>query len=522
MKSWIPALLLLYACSSQPAPESAEPEHVQVAPTAAAQVAAPPVIREGIIDSTGAVPPMPREARGVWIATVGNMDWPSRAGLPVDSQKAELRAILDHVVRMRMNLVIFQVRPMGDALYASSLEPWSEFLTGTMGKAPEPFYDPLAFAITEAHARGLELHAWFNPYRARTASARSAIAPTHISRTKPQLVRSYGGQLWMDPGEKQVQDHSLRVIADVVRRYDVDGIPLDDYFYRYLEYRKGRAIDFPDEPSWRRYRASGGTLSRADWRRRNVDEFVRRLYATVHAIKPQVKLGISPFGIWRPGYPASVRGLDAYVELYADSRKWLNNGWVDYFVPQLYWTIDAQHQGYAALLDWWAGENRHNRHIWAGNAPFLVRGTSQKGWPAEEIPQQIGITRDHPGASGNVHFNMTSLLHNRGGVADALARTAYNYVALMPRSEWLDSAAPPPPHIRLNGATLEIAAQAGEPAFLYAVRMKLADGWHAETIPAHQARFPIPHEQGVAPKVVSVTAVDRNGNESVPVQITLD
>jgi uncharacterized lipoprotein YddW (UPF0748 family) len=504
MKVVLTAVLLFAACS-QPVPEP-EPPRVAI---------------EGVVDTAGVIPPMPREARGVWVASVGNMDWPSRAGLPVDSQKAELRAILDRVRQLRMNLVILQVRPMGDALYASALEPWSEFLTGTMGQAPEPFYDPLAFAIEEAHLRGLELHAWFNPYRARSTNARSEISPTHIARARPDLVRAYGGHLWMDPGEHDVQQHSLRVIADVVTRYDVDGIHIDDYFYPYREYKAGKLIDFPDQPSWRRYQAAGGTLSRADWRRRNVDEFVRRMNDTIHAIKPHVKFGISPFGIWRPGHPSSVSGLDAYVELYADSRKWLNNGWLDYFVPQLYWAIGAPQQSYAALLDWWIGENRHHRHIWAGNASFRVR-PDPRGWPPEEIPQQIAITRVQDGASGNVHFNMTSLLRNHGGVSDAIAGTSYTYEALMPRSTWLDAAPPAAPSIRLNGTTLEISAPAGEPPFLYAVRLKSKAGWHAETIPAHQARYAIMRAPGEMPEIVGVTAVDRHGNESTAVQITLD
>ena len=502
------ALLVLAACS---APAGA--------PTRAP--AAPHVTIEGAIDTAGVIPPMPREARGVWVATVGNMDWPSRPGLPVAVQQDELRAILDYVKQMRMNLVIFQVRPMGDALYASAHEPWSEFLTGTMGRAPEPFYDPLAFAIEEAHARGLELHAWFNPYRARSDVARSEIARTHLARTRPDLVRSYGNQLWMDPGEKDVQQHSLRVIADVVARYDVDGIHIDDYFYPYLEYRNGKAIDFPDEPSWRAYQKSGGTLSRADWRRRNVDDFVRRMNDTIHAIKPDVKFGISPFGIWRPGHPPSVRGLDAYVELYADSRKWLNNGWLDYLVPQLYWPTHAPQQRYATLLDWWVGENTHQRHIWAGNATFRVR-RERNGWPPQTIPEQIAITRAQPGASGNVHFNMTSLLRNRGGVSEAIAGSSYTFEALMPRTPWLDASAPAAPHIRLNGTTLEIVAPAGEQPFLYAVRMKMQDGWHAETIPASQARYSVERAPGVVPGIVGVTAVDRHGNESPPVHITLD
>ena len=502
MKYLAVTLLIIAGCSAQAAPQ---PAHVSI---------------EGVPDTIGEIPAMPREARGVWIATVGNMDWPSRRGLPTDSQKAELRAILDRVKELNMNLVIFQVRPAGDALYASTLEPWSEYLTGTQGKAPDPYYDPLSFAIEEAHARGLELHAWFNPYRARHPSSRSDFAPLHLARTKPELVRKYGTHIWMDPGEAEVQEHSLKVISDVVKNYDVDGIHIDDYFYPYREYEKSKLIDFPDERSWRKYVAEGGTLERADWRRNNVDQFVQQLHETIHAIKPNVKFGISPFGIWRPGHPESVRGLDAYVELYADSRKWLNNGWLDYFTPQLYWKSDAPQQGYTPLLSWWVAENRHNRHIWVGNAAFRVR-RDQQNWTSDEIVHQVALTREEEGASGNVQFNMTSLMRNQGGVADALSTLSYPHHALMPRTPWLDNEPPPAPHIRVDGHTLEIHAAEGERPFLYAVRMKLRDGWHAEVIPAHQARYEILRAPGVMPEVVGVTAVDRNGNESRAVKVSL-
>jgi uncharacterized lipoprotein YddW (UPF0748 family) len=500
------AVIGLSAACSQPAPQPAPPP-VDIA-------------IEGVIDSTREIPPMPREARGVWVASVSNMDWPSKAGLSTDSQQAELRAILDRVKQLRMNLVILQVRPAGDALYASTLEPWSEYLTGTMGKAPEPFYDPLAFAISEAHARGLELHAWFNPYRARHPSAKSQAPPSHLSRARPDLVRKYGTHLWMDPGEPDVQEHSLRVILDVVKRYDIDGVHIDDYFYPYREYASGKLIDFPDEPSWRRYVNAGGRLSRADWRRRNVDDFVRRLHEAVRATKPSVKLGISPFGIWRPGHPSSVSGLDAYVELYADSRKWLNHGWLDYFAPQLYWQIAAPQQGYAALLQWWTGENRFQRHVWPGNAAYRVR-RDQQNWPPEEISRQIALTRDNPGASGNIHFNMRTLLRDQGGVASVIRDSAYTFEAIMPRTPWLDNEAPLPPRIRLNGHTLEITPARGEQPLLFAVRMKVQDGWHAETIPASQARYSIARARGVLPEVVGVTAVDRHGNESIAVKISI-
>src|SRR5882724_12073739 len=272
-------------------------------------------------------PPLAREFRGVWIATVANIDWPSKPGLTTAQQKAELISLLSHAAQLKLNAVIFQVRPACDALYDSKIEPWSEYLTGVMGKAPEPFYDPLAFALEEAHKRGLELHAWFNPYRALHKSHSGNISAGHISRTHPELVRSYGEYLWLDPGEREVQEYSLRVVMDVVKRYDIDGVQFDDYFY---PDPTGLNREFPDEASWRKYGVSG-KLSRADWRRENVNAFISRVYTSIKAAKPWVKFGVAPFGIWRPGEPAQITGFDAYASLYADSRKWLAEGWVDYF-----------------------------------------------------------------------------------------------------------------------------------------------------------------------------------------------
>lgn len=503
-KAALAAALTLVACSQQPAPAPA--------------IATIPKPVEAIVDTVIDVPEMPREARGVWVASVGNMDWPSRRDLPVDSQKAELIRILDRVQELRMNLVILQVRTAGDALYASSHEPWSEYLTGEMGRAPEPFYDPLAFAVNEAHARGLELHAWFNPFRARHPSARGNAAGNHFISTRPDLIRKYGTHLWMDPGEPAVQDHSLRVILDVVQRYDIDGVHIDDYFYPYREYEKnGKLIDFPDASSYQRYVDAGGTLNRADWRRDNVDRFVERLHTSIKEVKPSMKFGISPFGIWRPGYPASVVGLDSFVEIFADSRKWLNNGWLDYFVPQLYWLTDAPQQRYTALLDWWVAENRHNRHIWPGNAAFRVRDN----FPAEEITRQIALTRDNNGATGNIQFNMKALLRNQGGITDAMRTNSYTYDALMPRSPWLDSVPPPAPRVQMSRGELSITAGVGEPTMVYAIRMKMRDGWVVETIPANQARYPLVRAPGELPQVVAVTAVDRHGNESSAVTVWL-
>ncbi|MBZ8178514.1 glycoside hydrolase family 10 protein [Oscillatoria salina] len=397
--------------------------------------------------SSEVIPPPPeREFRGVWVATVINIDWPSKAGLTSQQQQAELIEILDRAAELNLNAVVFQVRPAADALYDSPYEPWSESLTGEMGKAPTPYYDPLAFAVEEAHKRGLELHAWFNPYRAYHEKATSPISANHISQTRPHLVKEHGKYLWLDPGEPEVQDYSIKVIMDVVRRYDIDGVHLDDYFYPY-----GADRYFPDEESWQKYLESGGTLTKDDWRRENNNMFVQRLYEGIKAVKPWVKFGISPFGIWRPGNPEQIKGLDAYQQLYADSRKWLANGWVDYFAPQLYWKIDQPEQSYPVLLSWWSEQNIQDRHLWVGNYTGRVSNTSELGWQAEEIIAQIEETRKELGATGNIHFSMKSLLENRGEITTKLANEVYANPALVPASPWLENRLPAQPIVAAEG-----------------------------------------------------------------------
>jgi uncharacterized lipoprotein YddW (UPF0748 family) len=336
-------------------------------------------------------PPIQREFRAAWVASVANIDWPSKPGLSTWEQQAELIAILNRSVALNLNAVILQVRPAADAFYDSPYEPWSEYLTGAEGRAPEPFYDPLAYAVAEAHKRGLELHAWFNPYRARHPSARGTVAQTHLSVTRPDLVRTYGRYLWMDPGEPEVRAQTLRVMLDVVKRYDVDGIHIDDYFYPYPEVGPdSQPIPFPDSTSYGRYVRGGGTLAINDWRRQNVDVLIRDIYRRTKALKPWVKVGISPFGIWRPGNPPEIAGFDAYDKLYADARKWLREGWLDYFVPQLYWPIAQTAQSYPTLLKWWMDENVMARHMWPGHNASRAAGTV---WPPDELLEQVRLTR---------------------------------------------------------------------------------------------------------------------------------
>jgi uncharacterized lipoprotein YddW (UPF0748 family) len=480
-------------------------------------------------------PPVHREFRAAWVATVGNIDWPSRPNLDTWSQQAELLAILDKAVALHLNAIIFQIRPGTDALYDSRLEPWSEYLTGRQGRPPEPAWDPLAFAVAEAHKRGLELHAWFNPYRARYAKPLSDAARTHVSRTSPSLVRQYGSYLWMDPGDPAVRAEALRVVLDVVKRYDIDGVHIDDYFYPYSENdASGHPIDFPDSATYARYRKGGGTLSRDDWRRHNVDLLVESLNRGVHATKPWVRFGVSPIGIWRPGNPPSVMpGFDAYQEIFADTRKWLRNGWVDYWVPQLYWAIDSP-QSYPVLLDWWASQNLKHRNLWIGNGLHRVTDSAQAqvgsraGWRADEIVQQVNLTRasigraPNGGATGNVFFSMKGLMRDVDSI-DAKLAPLYTEPALVPASAWLGGAIPPRPTATLiaSSATGEryvrLTPAAGSKPWLWLVRTLQGGQWTMEILP-NEVRL---HRLGMSgsgeiEKVV-VNVVDRIGNLSLVV-----
>ena len=395
--------------------------------------------QDATLKASDTPPTLRREFRGVWIATVGNEDWPSQPGLTAAQQQQELNGILDRAQALHLNAVLLQVRPACDALYASANEPWSPYLTGMMGKPPDTGYDPLQYAVDAAHQRGLEIHAWFNPFRALQSGEAAHFPPSsdHISRTHPEWARAYGGLLWLDPGLAAVRDYSLAVIADVVRRYDIDGVHLDDFFYPYqIKDPQGHPVDFPDAPTFAAYRAGGGKLSPSDWRRANIDDFVKRVYATVKRIKPYVKVGISPFGIWRPGHPAQIRGLDSYESLASDSRRWLHEGWVDYLSPQLYWRVEQTAQSYPALLSWWIGENALGRHLWPGL--YTSRAETPAGkWPTDEIEYQIKTTRGIAGASGNVHFSAHFLLPGDPATPNTLPQhlldTVYADLALVPR-----------------------------------------------------------------------------------------
>jgi uncharacterized lipoprotein YddW (UPF0748 family) len=463
-------------------------------------------------DENNFPPPPAREFRAAWIATVGNSCWPSKPGLSTAKQKAELIAMLDRAVALKLNAVIFQVRPACDAFYESSFEPWSEYLTGVQGRPPYPFYDPLAFGIAEAHKRGLELHAWFNPFRVRNIQILSPAAPNHVSKTHPQFVRSYGKYLWLDPGDPAARDYSERVIMDVVKRYDVDGVHCDDYFYPYAETNSaGKKIDFPDAATWKKFGASSG-LTRDDWRRSNANAFIEQIYHAIKAEKPWVKFGIAPFGIWRPKNPPSVSGFDAYAELYCDSRLWLREGWCDYLAPQLYWSIDSKKQSFPALLDWWENENPLHRHIWPGMNTLNAGGK----WPSSEIINEINVARRFP-EPGEIHWNIAALMKNYP-LDIALQQESYRQPALIPASPWLDATRPAKPNLEnaenYAGWKFQWDNNAGaKPARWWLLQSCVGTVWTTEILP--EGQFARTFAAG-RPDVVSLRAVDRTGNLSAP------
>lgn len=472
-------------------------------------------------------PPAPREFRAAWVATVSNIDWPSRKGLSSAEQQLEMRALLDRAVALKLNAVILQVRTSADALYASELEPWSEYLSGTQGVSPG--YDPLRNWIAEAHQRGLELHAWFNPFRARQSSLGSKPAANHVSRAHPQWVKRYGDQLWIDPGEPEAAAHTLAVVMDVLKRYDVDAIHIDDYFYPYPLKQPGddkADVDFPDQPSWQRYLDGGGRLERADWRRSNVDALIARLYAGIRQTKPWVRFGISPFGLGRPELrPPGIQGFSQYDKLFANVERWMAEGWLDYLVPQLYWPIDQQAQAFGALLDYWHQQNPRGRHVWPGlytSRVLPATGGDKSGWEPAEILNQIALVRSSKPGTGHVHFSMVSLQQNRRGLAGALAAQAYAVPALVPASPWLEASLPLAPLLKLTEirqGSVRLAMQAGsgsKPVLRWALWLRYGERWEFRV--AHKPEILLP-ASGL--DAVFVSAVDRVGNEGPRTRLAL-
>jgi uncharacterized lipoprotein YddW (UPF0748 family) len=371
-----------------------------------------------------------REFRGIWIATVENIDWPSNKNLSTDQQKKEFIDIINKLKKDKFNAVFIQIRPSCDAFYQSSLEPWSEWLSGKQGRAPQLFYDPLKFIIEECHKRAIEVHAWFNPFRSVMDIHSSNISANHISRLRPSWNVTYGQYKWLNPGLPQVRDYVLQVVLDVVKRYDVDGVHFDDYFYPYQVHGK----KFHDEKTFALY--SRGFNNLDDWRRDNINLFIKSVSENVKKVKPEIKFGISPFGIWKNKNTdpsgSLTSGSESYNSTYSDSRKWLKEGWVDYVAPQLYWNIGNRIADYKSLAEWW-NNNSFSKNVYLGQSIYKIGTDKNSAWHnGHEIPSQIKLNRNLEHIKGNVFFNTNSYLKNPLGLEDSIHINYYKYYAVSP------------------------------------------------------------------------------------------
>jgi uncharacterized lipoprotein YddW (UPF0748 family) len=383
------------------------------------------------------------EFRGVWIASVANIDWPKGGMTDPAAQRADFIRILDQHQRNGMNAMIVQIRPAADAFYPSSYEPWSEWLTGEQGKAPVPYWDPLAFMIEETHKRGMEFHAWLNPYRAVQTIGKSSIAADHITKRKPEWFLVYGDKKYFDPGNKDAQQFVVKVVRDIVKRYPVDAIHMDDYFYPYRIAGK----EFPDATSYAR---SGSILNKEDWRRSNVDSIILAISKAIKEEKKQVRFGISPFSVWRnqdkdPRGSDSRAGQTNYDDLYADILLWLEKGWIDYVTPQLYLEIGHDKIAYEKLLEWWS-KNAFGKHIYIGHGIYRVdEKTSVKWKNPNELPNQLKLLRQNPNVQGSIYFSSKSFDKNPNGWNDSLQNNYYKYPALVPSMDWISKEKPAAP-----------------------------------------------------------------------------
>jgi len=459
------------------------------------------------------LPKPAREFRAVWIATVDNIDFPSKRNLTIEQQKTEIIKDLELAESLKMNAVIFQVRPMCDAIYESKIEPWSEFLTGEMGKSQA--FDPLKFIVSEAHKRGILVHAWFNPYRAYHPSAKT-VSPNHITKRRPDLVRKYGNYLWLDPTDDEVKKYSLSVVLDVVKRYDIDGVHFDDYFYPYPITENGAKIEFPDDKNWQEYLATAQKLStpklrriplkRDDWRRSHVNQFIESVGREIKRIKPEIMYGISPFGV----------AEENYTNLYADAEKWLKDGTIDYFVPQLYWKSDRPNREFPLLLKFWESINAKKRHVWAGIGTYKIPSKTEN-FSAAEIIKQISYTREIQLTSGNIQFSFKSVRSDFDGIQKALRDNSYQRGAIIPQSNWIKTTKILAPKVSVKRDAQFVRAswteQGTKKAFWFIVYAKDKNGWSYSIVPSANKSIALSADRKV--EKIIVKSVDRLGNESV-------
>jgi uncharacterized lipoprotein YddW (UPF0748 family) len=480
-----------------------------------------------------------REFRGAWVHTVGNQQYKN---MTAAQMKQHFTDLLDEFEKAKINAVIFQVRPQADAFYANSIEPWSRFITGTQGVAPSPAWDPLQFMTDECHKRGMELHAWFNPYRV-TSNDSEVLCSEHLYFKNPYLFVKYGKQIYFDPGEPEARKHTLKVIADVVERYDIDAVHFDDYFYPYKIMEKGKVVDFPDSMSFAKYGEKDGFAqeTRNDWRRNNVNVLIEALNETIKKIKPWVKFGISPFGVWRnvssdPVGSNTDAGCENYDDLYADIKLWVEKGWIDYNVPQLYFDIGHPTADYETLIDWWS-KNNYGENLYIGqdiSKTVKVKSRKNENEFLNQLPRKMQLVRSNKNIHGNVWWSGYSIARNPNGFTDSL-KNYQTKIALMPKYKHIDTIAPDAvQNVRTEqtGEGLFLKWDAPEtddemqkPAY-YCIYLQPHPNKDYENI--EQFKYPVAITQKTEFKITdnhrfyTITALDRLQNESKPVLIIVE
>lgn len=473
-----------------------------------------------------------REFRGAWIQCVNGQFM----GMGTRQMQETLTYQLDRLKACGVNAIIFQVRPECDALYESTIEPWSRFLTGRQGEPPSPYWDPLAWMVEQCHRRGMELHAWINPYRAKTKTTRE-LARNHVAIRHPETVFAYDGQLILNPGLPENRDYICKVVADIVERYDIDGLHIDDYFYPYPV--AGQTI--PDDKEFAAY--NNGIRDRGDWRRYNVNVFMKQLYETIHKVKPWVKFGVSPFGIYRnkksaPTIGSNTNGLQNYDDLYADVLMWVNNGWVDYCVPQLYWPIGHKAADYETLIKWW-NKYAGKRHLYIGeDVERTAKSADLHNRNVNQLPAKRKLHDEMGNVNGTVLWYAKAVVDNVGNYGSLLEKVYWKYPAFVPTMPYIDGKAPK------KVRKMKILNMGGRPVLFW--KAPKGKGWKNEAVkyvvykfvggerddisnPSHIVAvttdefYEIPAsdiQPGVKVSYV-VTALDRMSNESKPRKETI-
>ncbi|WP_273277651.1 glycoside hydrolase family 10 protein [Maribacter polysiphoniae] len=488
-----------------------------------------------LVSSCSIIQPIPQpktEFRGAWVATVVNIDWPKNGADSIEKKKKDFLEILEFYDAMNFNAIIVQVRAAGDAFYASEYAPWSRFLTSKEGTPPPNDFDYLAWMINESHERGIEFHAWLNPYRATFDLKTEILSPTHDFNLHPEWMVKYGKKYYYNPGLPEVQKRMVDVMTELVSNYDIDAVHFDDYFYPY----KIKDETLKDSTTYTAYALPHQSLD--DWRRSNIDSLIMKVHKSIKQTKPWVQFGISPFGVWKnnstdPRGSDTKAGQTTYEDLYADPLTWMEQGWIDYLVPQVYWSMDLPVASHSKIVDWWS-KNSKNTNLYIGNGAYKVRNNSDKAWDnIKELPNQLKLARKTSAVQGNVFFSAKSLMNDNHDVVNLLKKKFYQSPALSPISPLAPKMEDSPIQFESMGIKNEsyelnfVNSEDYRYAIVYRTGKKKKDFYPIKkllmktTIEQGKSVI-IPKENLKGKKRIAVTFIDKYGHESIPMLLHLN